>query len=250
MEEEKKSTSQVAPMGNMDIWNFVSKVPADMTKAFTNGRFTGTDIKPIWRFKILTDVFGPCGFGWYIDNVRFWMEQGADGNVKTFCELDLFVKHPATNEWSMSIHGIGGNSFVNVVTMKDGTVKKVTDDEGYKAAYTDAVSVACKAIGIGADIYAGNPGLDSSKYAQFYKEAKGSDDNAGKKHTKQETNEQSPLDIAIDELNKARTKNEARSVYAKYCDSLKEYPEFRNRVIELGQKLPDTLQAGEKGDAA
>jgi len=43
---------------------------------------------------------------------------------------------------------VGGSMLI--ATEKDG---KRTDDEAYKKAYTDAQSVACKALGIGADVY-------------------------------------------------------------------------------------------------
>ena len=46
------------------------------------------------------------------------------------------------------IPGVGGSMLIS--TEKDG---KRTDDEAYKKAYTDAQSVACKALGIGADVY-------------------------------------------------------------------------------------------------
>ena len=40
----------------------------------------------------------------------------------------------------------------------------VSNDEAYKMAYTDAISVACKSIGVGADVYYGKDKKDRSKY--------------------------------------------------------------------------------------
>ena len=51
-------------------------------------------------------------------------------------------------EWSEAIPGTGGAKYV--VQEKSG---KYVDDEAFKKAETDAISVACKMLGIGADVY-------------------------------------------------------------------------------------------------
>lgn len=60
------------------------------------------------------------------------------------------------DEWSEAIQGVGGSSFVT--NEKNGLY---TSDECYKMALTDAISVACKSLGIGADVYWNK---DSTKY--------------------------------------------------------------------------------------
>ena len=68
------------------------------------------------------------------------------------CCTNLYIRQidegGEKNEWSAPIPGVGGSMLI--ATEKDG---KRTDDEAYKKAYTDAQSVACKALGIGADVY-------------------------------------------------------------------------------------------------
>ena len=51
---------------NLTYYNYARQVPKEALKAFNNGRFSGTDINPMWRIKMLTEMFGPCGVGWYI----------------------------------------------------------------------------------------------------------------------------------------------------------------------------------------
>lgn len=134
-------------MGNLDLYNRVRSVPEKATKAIAAGRLKGmTDINPMWRIKTLTDEFGICGFGWYTEFVRTWIEDGANGERTANVEIRLFVK--LGNEWSRGIPGIGGSSLIAKETKG-----LYTDDECYKKAYTDALSVACKALGIGADVY-------------------------------------------------------------------------------------------------
>ena len=139
-------------MENMEIYELVRSVPKEAQKQFNNGKFSGTDINPMWRIKKLTEIFGPAGIGWWTEDVRYWLEPGSDGSVAAFCSLSLrFVLDGKT---SQPVHGIGGNVFVR---------KNSTSDEAYKMAYTDALSIAAKALGVGADIWFQN---DRSKYEE------------------------------------------------------------------------------------
>lgn len=113
-----------------------------------------TDINPMWRIKALTEKFGPCGFGWKYVITDKRLEQGANGEVAAFLDIDLFVK--ADGVWSDAIPGTGGSAFV--AKEKNGPY---TSDECFKMALTDAISVACKALGFGADVYWD---ADKSKY--------------------------------------------------------------------------------------
>ena len=97
-------------------------------------------------YQVLTEQFGICGIGWKTQIVRTWIDEGANGESITNVEILLFIK--VDGEWSEGIPGIGGSKLTS--KEKDGIY---TDDECYKKAYTDAISVACKALGVGADIY-------------------------------------------------------------------------------------------------
>ena len=128
-------------MENMEIYNRVRSVPQAAQKQFNNGRFSGTDINPMWRIKTLTEVFGPSGIGWYYEVLSERSETVGD-TVMAIVDINLFIK--VGTEWSKPIYGTGGNVLLS---------KGKASDEGYKMALTDALSVACKALGIGADIY-------------------------------------------------------------------------------------------------
>lgn len=145
-------------MDNLELYNKVRTVPKDAQKDFkSQNGFKGTDINPMWRIKTLTENFGPAGFGWYIEEVERWTEE-LDTDVAVYCKIHLFVKDPASGEWSKPIVGIGGSRSITQFSNS-----RVISDEGYKMAYTDAISVACKALGFGADIYWQN---DKTKYTQ------------------------------------------------------------------------------------
>lgn len=150
-------------MDNMEIYKRVQSVPANAQKPIQAGRLRGkTDINPMWRIKTLTEVFGAAGFGWYYDIVKQWTETGANGEISAFCNINLYVK--SGDEWSKPIQGTGGASYI--AAEKNGLY---TSDECYKMALTDAISVACKALGVGADIYWS---ADSDgKYANGYNNA-------------------------------------------------------------------------------
>lgn len=133
-------------MQNMFIYESGRKVPLEACKSFNNGRFSGTDINPMWRIKKLTELFGPAGIGWYYEVLSERSERLNDDTVIAVVDLNLYIK--VDGEWSKPIFGTGGNQLVSKT--KTGTS---TSDEGYKMALTDALSVACKALGIGADVY-------------------------------------------------------------------------------------------------
>lgn len=133
-------------MENMTIYDACRSVPETAKKAITAGRLKGkTDINPMWRIKRLTEQLGPCGIGWYYKPVRKWMETHGD-EIAAFVDIELYVK--IGGEWSMPIAGTGGSMFA--ARQKDGVY---VSDECYKMATTDAISVACKQLGVGADVY-------------------------------------------------------------------------------------------------
>lgn len=138
-------------MDNLKIFNKTREVPQDCLKEIKGGRLNGmTDINPMWRIEKLTEIFGVCGFGWYFEITKQWSELGSDGVISTFMNINLFIKDPDTQEWSKPIQGTGGSSFVS--KEKNGLY---TSDECYKMALTDAISVACKSLGFGANVYYG-----------------------------------------------------------------------------------------------
>lgn len=141
---------------NLLLYDKFRVVPQEAQKAIVAGRLKGkTDINPMWRIKVLTEQFGPCGQGWFITDVKFWTVPCEDTHeLAVFCSLNLITR--SGDELSAPIFGIGGNTVI--AKERNGIY---LDDEAYKKAYTDAISVACKALGIGADIYWT---ADSTKY--------------------------------------------------------------------------------------
>ena len=142
-------------MDNLEIYNKVRIVPENAKKPIKGGRLSGfTNINPMWRFEKLTELFGPCGIGWYYDVRREWSET-CGSEVCVFVSIDLYIKY--NGEWSKPIHGIGGSKLA--AKEKNGIN---VSDECYKMATTDAISVACKQLGVGADVH----WADGNKYDQ------------------------------------------------------------------------------------
>lgn len=134
-------------MQGLDLYNKVRTVPQEAKKSIGAGRLKGmTDINPMWRLKILTEQFGPCGIGWTYEITKQWIEDGSDNQKVAFTNVNLFIK--VGNEWSRAIPGTGGSSFIAKESKG-----LYTSDECFKMALTDAISVACKALGVGADVY-------------------------------------------------------------------------------------------------
>lgn len=135
---------------NMKIFNSVKKVPQEAKKLITGGRLKGmTDIKPMWRIEKLTEMFGPCGIGWKTKILNKEIIDVSNGEKIVTIDIHLFIKQ--NGEWSEPIEGIGGNKLI--AKENNGLYNS---DEAFKMAYTDALSVACKSLGMGAEVYWGD----------------------------------------------------------------------------------------------
>ena len=136
-------------MDNLKIYNTVREVPPEAKKNIAGGRLKGmTDINPMWRIKKLTEVFGVCGIGWKYEIVEKWIETAmAKDEITANVIINLYIRDE-DGKWSDPIPGIGGSMLV--ASERSGLY---VNDECYKMALTDAISVACKALGMGADVY-------------------------------------------------------------------------------------------------
>lgn len=133
---------------NMNIYTALMNTDESAKKTIGGGRLKGfTDINPMYRIKKLTELFGPVGFGWYTEIIDRWTEEcPATGEVAAMIKINLYVKY--NGEWSRPIVGVGGSYLV--AKEKNGPF---LSDEAYKMAYTDAISIACKALGMCHDVY-------------------------------------------------------------------------------------------------
>lgn len=130
----------------MKIYEGHREAPSEALRPIQAGRLKGmSDINPMWRIKALTEEFGPCGIGWYYDVDKQWLETSGNETV-AFVNISLYVK--VGDEWSKPIFGTGGSKFVTME--RNGAY---VNDEAYKMAVTDAISVACKQLGFAANIY-------------------------------------------------------------------------------------------------
>lgn len=133
-------------MDNLELYNKFRACPDAAKKPISAGRLKGfTDINPMWRIKALTEVFGPCGLGWWYKITDKRME-GSGNEIRAFVDIELYYKW--NGEISQPVAGTGGASFLTME--KNGAY---TSDECYKMALTDAISVAAKNLGVGADVY-------------------------------------------------------------------------------------------------
>lgn len=147
-------------MDNMKLYEAARVVPQEALKTIQAGRLKGmSDINPMFRIKRLTEMFGPCGVGWWYEITRKEITFDEITNQKcAFVDINLYYTDPETGHDSHAIPGTGGASFV--ATERNGPYMS---DECYKMALTDAISVAAKALGVAADVYYMN---DRFKYTK------------------------------------------------------------------------------------
>lgn len=221
----------------MRFYEAMRAVPKEAQKSFDNGKFSGTDINPMWRIKILTEQFGPCGIGWYTEVVNREMITASDG--KTMCAfigINLFIK--IDGEWSKPIYGEGGNTFVAFVRPKQKEPYLSITDEAFKMAYTDAISNAAKALGCGADIWFEK---DRTKYDLQQERAQ-----EGKQPARpaQPTSEMEIVKLIAD-ANACKTADEVMAIYNSHKE-LWSNPKFKDPIIAIGKAKREQ----EKGGAA
>lgn len=156
----------LTPEDNLYYYALGTDVPKDATKAFrSESGFQGTDISAMWRIKILTQMFGPAGIGWYSEVVRYWENhEYGDHEDRVFCDVALYVRGP--DGWSKPIYGTGGNRMWTWRWKDDSKSEKlwIPNDDCYKMAETDAFGSACKKLGIGGKVYWSQ---DKSKYTML-----------------------------------------------------------------------------------
>ena len=148
-------------MENMKLYEAARVVPQEALKTIQAGRLKGmSDINPMFRIKRLTEMFGPCGVGWWYEITRkeIVYDEELTNQKCAFVDINLYYVDPETGHESHAIPGTGGASFV--ATERSGPYMS---DECYKMALTDAISVAAKALGVAADVYYKN---DRSKYTK------------------------------------------------------------------------------------
>ena len=208
-------------MENLEIYNKVKNVPFDCQNKIRGGRLSGmTDIKPQWRIQKMTEIFGICGVGWKFEIVEIkYSEKDEKKQQACFCKINLYIK--VDNKWSDAIPGIGGSSFIALE--KNGLY---LSDECEKMALTDALSVAMKMIGVGADVYMGH----GSKYFPPVV----SDQT---QQQPQQTNDVIPPKPAITpklmEKMKERINNGEKGIILKAEQSFTLTEEQRNELVEL-----------------
>ena len=143
-------------INNKELWDAMKQPPPEALKKITGGRLSGmTDIKPQWRYEVITEMFGPCGVGWKFETTKVEFQPGADEQMAVFVDINFYYKF--NDEWSAPIPGTGGSMFISKEQRG-----LYTSDEVIKMATTDALSVALKYLGVGADVYSGL--WDGSKY--------------------------------------------------------------------------------------
>lgn len=156
MQSSIMNAQEITNMDNLALYNRFREVPQEAKKTIKGGKLNGfTDINPMWRIKKLTEEFGECGFGWYYEEAERWKETCGQ-EVAVFVKINLYIKR--NDKWSAPIMGVGGSKMVQL--FKGGEVVDFSD-EAYKMALTDAISIACKALGMAADVYFAN---DRTKY--------------------------------------------------------------------------------------
>jgi hypothetical protein len=135
---------------NRAIWDLCKTVPSEMCSPIEGGRLSGkTNIKPQWRIQKMTEIFGPVGTGWWYEIIEQKEMAVTDGQVLLFMKIDLYYLL-SDAKVSRPIPGVGCAFIIE----KEKLGLHVSEYAS-KSALTDALGIAMKALGVGADVYDG-----------------------------------------------------------------------------------------------
>lgn len=171
-EEISNAVTRAIKGDNAALWNILKRTDPKATKAFTrSGGFRGTQIDPAWRLQMMTEVFGPVGYGWGFEQVEWTIAERM-----IFICARVWISDPADRERKFYTGPQWGGTEL-VRRNRDGTERP--DDESFKMSMTDAIGKCFLQLGLAADIYLGQ--FDDSKYREeseiiYTAKAKGWDD--------------------------------------------------------------------------
>lgn len=136
-------------MSNMRFYDALRTTPKEALREITSGKLKGkSDINPMHRLEQLTKLFGPVGIGWNYKVTR--MEaMPIEATNEIMCFVDIELRYKDGDSWSEPVYGTGGSMLVE--NFRNAGLK--SNDDGFKMALTDAISVACKQLGMSADVY-------------------------------------------------------------------------------------------------
>ena len=139
---------------NMKLWNEVCTTDPDITRRVTQrGGFTAIDAQA--QLKQATEIFGPYGKDWGIDNLKYSSVKDPEGNI---IEVSLMARFYYT----------------------DGEFPMATDmryrpgDDCHKKLLTDLRSKCLSTLGFNSDVFEGK--FDDNKYVESLKGQKQDDE--------------------------------------------------------------------------
>jgi hypothetical protein len=210
------------------VWKVLSKTDPTQTKGFKRaGGFSGTAIKPMWVWKRLTELFGPVGEGWGMNEPSFQIVQGENKEVLVYCTVSGWY---CEDEARKTVVGVGGDKVVTHIKANEQYNRPErweNDDEAFKKAYTDALMNAFKFVGVAADVHMGL--FDDNKYVTQVQE-----------HFEQERQEEVKQQTAA-EL-KRNGAWQAFEAALRACDNLGALEACRNANREVVRGWPKSWQ--------
>lgn len=146
-------------MGNMELWDKVSKTDPKYTKEFKGkGGYSGTAINATYQAKQMTKQFGTYGIGWGLENTKYTIEKMSDDfhdSLLVF-KADLFYYH----DGKKGIIPIDSDLDIWVYSRTYKSWSK--NNDMHKKVKTDAMTKGFSLLGLSADVFLGL--YDDNKY--------------------------------------------------------------------------------------
>ncbi len=147
---EEKATALTSLEEAKKIFDTAKRPPNEALKPIDAGKLKGyTEINPLWRYEIMTQLFGLYGDGWKIEIVDNQIKPvEATKEEILFTSILLYTRNRVTGKWNAPAPATG--SAYLIVKDRNGIHG---NENAYASAQTDAIGKACKFFGIGYDVY-------------------------------------------------------------------------------------------------
>lgn len=140
---------------NLSIWDKVKHTNPTFVKSFNNGKFKGHSTDPIHNYHRATEIFGPCGVGWWYTVDRDRIEDLGEGGFIHMMQVTVSYRH---NDEVGEVVGCGATKMAYKTKSGGFTV----DEDAAKKSLTDAIGNALTRLGFMADVRLGM--FDNDKY--------------------------------------------------------------------------------------
>jgi hypothetical protein len=165
-----KLANEACSIDNMHLWNQVCKTDPAITHEIKLGKRKITSICAQSQRKRATELWGPYGQNWGVNNQKFTIIDVQLSNESKVCLYEAILYYPGGNFPITSSIEVLKEKEIWIGGQGTGKYRNVYNEDWAKKVSTDALTKGLSFIGFNADVFEGK--FDDSKYVNELKKEK------------------------------------------------------------------------------